>query len=188
MTHCRRSSSSTLAPSQVPLQSNERLFHPAQCLSQLQPLPPSQNCNLTNNSHHRHRNSSHFLRMLGTSCSNSSKNLNRRYCTGANFPVSISSGMYWKILRKYHFGMCVLSLFSNTSAEVTNRMCSYAPHIIRSVIVQEATDVHTQHEHPACQFHHRPLWKGVQEDGSQPSYDKKRVPSRHVTPKTNANR
>ena len=32
MTHCRRSSSSTLAPSQVTLQSNEQRFHPAQCL------------------------------------------------------------------------------------------------------------------------------------------------------------
>lgn len=75
-------------------------------------------------------------------------------------------------------------------------MCRYTPHVIRSVVAQEATDYHTQHGYPSDQFHYRPRCrkrggKGSKRrrldlDSDKEKKEKKKAPSRHVTPETNA--
>src|SRR6266550_3981321 len=74
-------------------------------------------------------------------------------------------------------------------------MCRYTPHIIRSVVAQEATDYHTQHGYPSGQFHYRMRCRATKRGGSKrrrlgpDSTDldkdkegKKKASSRHVTP------
>ena len=135
MTQCRRSSSSTFAPLQVALQSNERPLHPAQCL-------PSRTT-VTTATATAHVSSVCSAQVAAT-------------------PARISTERI-SLSRSHQESGCACCRFLVIPLlTCTHRMYSYAPHMIGSVIVWEATDVRAQHGHPTCQLHHRLLWKEVQ--------------------------
>ena len=72
----------------------------------------SLSCKLSLNRHssrRRHHTNSRYLRTPGTSCS-SSMNLNSRYCTGKNLPVSISSRMCGNLHVDTACGTCTCRL------------------------------------------------------------------------------